>query len=289
MTGHGEARGQNDRVSLTVEVRSVNNRHLKLSVRCPDAFLALEANIDRLVRNRLARGSVSMSLKVRQLQDFAPAKINHEAITEYWRQLTEIAEAVQTEPPSDLGSLLGLPGIVEETESRSVEESDWPLFEAVIGEALEHLELFRREEGRSMQAELESLAKSIETQLAAIEQITPQVVTSYRDRLHVRVNDLLKGTNLQVEESDLLREVSIFADRCDITEEITRLKSHLSQHSTLLAAETSAGRKLDFLGQEMFRELNTIGSKANDVRISHLIVDMKAAIEKMREIIQNIE
>lgn len=289
MTGHGESHGQNDRIGLTVEVRSVNNRHLKLSVRCPDAFLALEANIDRLVRSRIARGSVSISLKVRYLGDSVPVTLNHQALAEYWRQLTEIAASLGTQPPADLTSLLGLSGIVEETEAKSVEESDWPLFESVIGEALDHLDEFRQEEGRSMQSELESLASSIETHLGTVAKLAPDVVVSYRDRLKDRINELIRESNLQVDESDLIREVSLFADRCDITEEITRLKSHLSQQQTLLSAETSAGRKLDFLGQEMFRELNTIGSKSNDVRISHLIVDMKASIEKMREIVQNIE
>ena len=289
MTGHGEARGQNDRVDVTAEIRSVNNRHLKLSVRCPDAFLALEANIDRLIRSRIARGAISVSLKVRQLQDVAAAKINDRAIEEYWRQLNEIASTLKTQPPADLAPLLSLPGILEVPETRSVEEEDWPLFESVITEAIEKFEEFRREEGHSMQVELESLANSIEAHLATIAEAAPEVVVNYRDRIQNRVNDLLEGSAAEVDSTDLIREVSVFADRCDITEEITRLKSHLSQHKTLLASESVAGRKLDFLGQEMFRELNTIGSKANDVRISHLIVEMKASIEKMREIVQNIE
>ncbi|TWT52236.1 hypothetical protein KOR42_31040 [Thalassoglobus neptunius] len=289
MTGHGEARGHNERVSLTVEVRSVNNRHLKVAVRCPVAFLSLESRVEKLVRERVARGTVSVSINVRLIEERPAVEMNRLAIQEYWRQLSEIATALNVEPPTELTPLLSLPGIVEERTDRTVEESDWPLFESVLGEALDTLETFRREEGESMRSEMQDLANSIRENLTVIERHAPDVVVNYRERLTQRISDLLEGSQAEVDSNDLIREVSIFADRCDITEEVTRLRSHLNQYDTLIESEGSSGRKLDFLGQEMFRELNTIGSKANDVRISHLIVDMKACIEKMREIVQNIE
>ncbi len=289
MTGHGDASGQNERVSVTVEVKSVNNRHLKVSVRCPDAFLALESNVEKLVRKNVARGTLTVSLRVRQLDQRRVPKIDLGSIRQYWTQLTDAASELGIDPPSEITPLLTLPGIIEDSFSKSVEEGDWPFFEEVIVAALKNFQAFRIEEGRSMGEELTSLASVVETNVADVTARAPQVIADYRDRLKTRVNDLLNSTSVQVGDDDLIRETSIFADRCDITEEIIRLRSHLQQYRTLLDGSDSAGRKLEFLGQEMFREINTIGSKANDVEIAHRVVDMKSAIEKMREIIQNIE
>ncbi len=289
MTGHGDASGQNERVSLTAEIRSVNNRHLKVSVRCQDAFLALESNVERLIRQNVARGTLTVSLRVRQLADQRAATIDQLAVQQYWGQLLEIADELKTAPPSDLSSLLSLPGILKEDSGKSVDESDWPLFEEVILAALKQFQDFRIQEGESMSEELDSLSSEIENNLEAIEKIAPQVVIDYRDRLKNRVNELLESTSVKVDDNDLLRETSLFADRCDITEEVTRLRSHLQQYRTLLDGNEAAGRKLEFLGQEMFREVNTIGSKANHIGIAHRVVEMKASIEKMREMIQNIE
>ncbi|QDT35573.1 YicC/YloC family endoribonuclease [Thalassoglobus polymorphus] len=289
MTGHGDASGQNERVSVTAEIRSVNNRHLKVSVRCQDAFLALESNIERLIRKNVARGTLTVSLRVRQLADQRAATIDQLAVQQYWTQLTDIAAELKTDPPKDLSPLLSLPGILKDNYEKSVDEGDWPLFEEVILAALKQFQDFRIQEGESMGDELNSLSSKIEENLDAIEKIAPQVIVDYRDRLKNRVNELLQSTSVKVDDNDLLRETSLFADRCDITEEVTRLRSHLQQYRSLLDGNEAAGRKLEFLGQEMFREVNTIGSKANHIEIAHRVVDMKAAIEKMREMIQNIE
>lgn len=289
MTGHGDASGQNERLSVTVEVKSVNNRHLKVSVRCPDAFLGLESNVERLVRQSVARGTLTIGLRVRQIDEQRAAEIDLAAVRQYWTQLKNIASELNIQPPSEVTPLLSLPGIIREDFDRTVGEGDWPFFEQVIQAALENFQAFRIEEGRLMAEELVSLADFVETNVAEIAQRAPQVVSDYRDRLKKRVSDLMASANVQVDDNDLIRETSLFADRCDITEEITRLRSHLQQYRTLLNGKESAGRKLEFLGQEMFREINTIGSKANDVEISHRVVDLKSAIEKMREMIQNIE
>lgn len=289
MTGHGDASGENERLAVTAEVRSVNNRHLKVAVRCPDAYPSLESSVEKLVRQRVARGTLTVSLRVKQIHESQAAQLDRNALRQYWSQLTDAAAELGIAPPSDLTPLISLPGIIEESYDRSVDESDWPLFEQVVTAALENFEEFRVEEGQSMRDELESLAATVEENLGQVTSRAPQIVEDYRNRLVNRVNDLLAGSELNLEDKDVIREVSLFADRCDITEEITRLRSHLQQYRTLLNSREAAGRKLDFLGQEMFREINTIGSKANDVEIAHKVVDMKAAIEKMREIIQNIE
>lgn len=289
MTGHGDASGQNERLVVTAEIRSVNNRHLKLSVRCPDAFLAFEALVERIVRQHVTRGTVSVSLHVRRLDGHEVHRLDVAALQGYWRQLEQVSRQFGTALPHDLAPLLALPGIVEDGEQKTVEESDWPLFEGVIVKALGKLQEFRKLEGGAMAQELDGLCGTVGNDVDAIATRAPQVVAEYRDRLRDRINDLLGGSEIQIHDGDLLREISVFADRCDITEELMRLRSHLDQFRALLKVRESTGRKLEFLCQEMFREINTVGSKANDVTVAHHVVDVKAAIEKMREIVQNVE
>lgn len=289
MTGHGDASGQNDRLSVTAEVRSVNNRHLKVTVRCPDAFLALEANIDRLVRSVISRGTLTIHLHIRALNATGETRINPEVARQYFEQLQSLSGSLGLPAPSDLTACLALPGVVEEHRGHVLEESDWPLLEEVLASALENLQQFRRQEGAAMAAELRSLCSEIQTHSEQIARRAPQVVAEYRERMKLRLNEILASQNMRLEDHDLIREVSLFADRCDITEELARLRSHLQQYLAQLDSGGSTGRKLEFLGQELFREINTTGSKANDVEIAHRVVEMKAAIEKMREIILNVE
>ena len=186
--------------------------------------------------------------------------------------------------------MLDLPGVVDEGNRKDLQESDWPLVEQVLVGALERLQQFRQQEGANMVQDLQELIGQVEARVVEITARSPVVVVEYRDRIRQRLADLTKDNpEVNWNESDLIRELSLFADRCDITEEITRLRSHLQQFRKLLTAEESTGRKLDFLCQELFREINTIGSKANDVTLSHYVVDVKAVIEKIREIVQNVE
>ena len=154
---------------------------------------------------------------------------------------------------------------------------------------MQELTEFRKKEGESAQADLECSNQVIRQQLEVVKEKAPRVVTSYRDRLHQRLTDLLKDQDVELDPESLIREVSMFADRCDINEEISRLTCHLEQFDSIISAKTSQGKKLEFLVQEMFREINTIGSKANDVEISHAVIEMKLAVEKIRENVQNVE
>ena len=179
--------------------------------------------------------------------------------------------------------------LVEEDDESADTQADWSIIRGVLREAIEKLQVFRAADGRLMEQDLRDNCEIIAEQLDRIARIAPEVVRDHRDRLHEKVAELLVEAGVGVDSADLIREVSIFAERCDINEEITRLRSHLDQFQTFLTAETSQGRKLEFLSQEMFREVNTIGSKANNVAIAHMVVEMKAAVEKMREILQNVE
>lgn len=190
----------------------------------------------------------------------------------------------------NLGHLLQLPGVVTETElPDELVNSLWPSIEKCLAEALDHFDDFRQREGESMRQDLERQCEIIETEVRRVAELAPQVVAEYRDKIMERVRRLMSDTSVSLGENDVIREVALFADRCDINEEITRLRSHTEQFLRLLNGNVSQGRKLEFIGQEMFREINTTGSKANNVTIALSVVEMKAAIERMREVLQNVE
>lgn len=290
MTGFGDARQQTDRFSVAVEVRAVNNRYLKIVTKCPDSYASLESEIEKAVRDAIARGTVTVTIRLDRISSESPYVIDRRVLEGYWRQLNELLPTLRAGTTPDVSQLLELPGvIVERNAGNDTVESDWPVIRKTLVTALERLQTFRATEGRSMKQDLQTNAKIIATELEKVATLAPQVVHEFRDRVLDRVKELLVGANATVGASDLIREVSIFADRCDINEEITRLRSHLEQFEAFLGQSPSAGRKLEFLSQEMFREVNTIGSKANNVTIAHNVVEMKAAVEKIREVLQNVE
>lgn len=288
MTGFGNASFDSDGVHVSSEIKSVNNRYLKLSVRMPDSVARFEAEIEKLIRSRVARGSIQLSIRVRFQGGQSEYKIDQDLLMSYQRQLSEIAAADDNRP--NLGHLLQLPGVVTQTElPDELVNSLWPAVEKCLTEALDHFDDFRQREGESMRQDMERQCEVIETEVRKVVELAPQVVTEYRDKIMERVRRLIGDSSISVSENDVIREVALFSDRCDINEEITRLRSHTEQFLRLLNGSTSQGRKLEFIGQEMFREINTTGSKANNVTIALSVVEMKAAIERMREVLQNVE
>jgi uncharacterized protein (TIGR00255 family) len=290
MTGFGDARHQDDRLAAFVEVRAVNNRYLKVTTKCSEAYAALEGDIERIVREAISRGTVNVGIRVDRLSSAEEFALNEVALTSYWSQLQAAAKRLGAAPPAEIGYLLSAPGVVADEARRSVDlQADGEIIRRLLRQALDKLHLFRAEEGRSMERELAENAKTISARLQDVSALAPQVVSEFRAKLLERVRQLLTDSGVGVAEADLIREVSIFSERSDINEEITRLRSHLEQFQAFIREPASTGRKLDFLSQEMNREVNTIGSKANNVPIAHCVVEMKAAIEKMREILQNVE
>lgn len=289
MTGFGNAALQTEGVHVSSEIKSVNNRYLKLSVRMPDSVARFEAEIEKLVRSRVTRGSVQLSIRVRFTSGQSEYRIDQDLLRSFQRQLAEISGDAEGQSAT-LGDLLSLPGVVSQTElPEEFVNSLWPAVEASLKESLDHFDDFRRREGESMRQDLEKQCEVIETEGKQVATLTPQVVTDYRDKILERVRRLIGDASINISENDVIREVALFADRCDINEEITRLRSHTEQFRRLLNGATSQGRKLEFIGQEMFREINTIGSKANHVTIALSVVEMKAAVERMREVLQNVE
>ena len=289
MTGFGSASAQNDQFSTSVEIKTVNNRFLKVSMRIPDVLMALESEIEKTIRGSISRGTVTGHIRFAPIGQAVRYRLVPEVVASYLKQIEQM-QAASINVPNWSDALMTLPGVVSDELSETVDPFEqWPFVKEAMQRALDSLGEFRQREGDAMHNELSGNCGIVSTHLAKIAERAPLVVSSYRDKIKDRVNELLGNSGVKVEEESLIREVSIFADRCDINEEITRLKCHVDEFLKVMDAKTTQGKKLDFLSQEMFREVNTIGSKANDVEIAHHVVDMKAAVEQMREILQNVE
>lgn len=288
MTGFGEARLQTEKWTVEVEIRTVNNRHLKVTTKISDAYVPLEAEFERLVREWVRRGSVQLSIRVDRPHRSDDYQLNIVALQSYAAQFQTLRPPGSG--PVDPLELIGLPGVVAERRPEAVDpHEDWPTLQGLVTDALKKLQTSRTDEGKAMAAELLALCDYIGTKLAGIADRAPCVVSAYADRLTERVRGLVESKGVTIEARDLIREVAIFAERADIAEEITRLRAHLAQFREVLQEKESAGRKLEFVVQEMGRETNTIGSKANDVEISRDVVEIKGTLEKIRELIQNVE
>jgi uncharacterized protein (TIGR00255 family) len=290
MTGFGEARHQESRWTILVEIRTVNNRHFKLTAKLSEEFAALESALEHLVRERVKRGTVQLNLRIDRPRRPEDYRLNLVALASYRDQLRGLVGSGSEAPPVDLAQLLSLPGVVEEVGTPGkAPHQEWPEVARVISQALDALQATRTNEGRAMAAELIALGRSISDHLGRIADRAPMVVQAYHKRLTDRIQSLVLEQGVTVEPGDLIREVAILADRCDISEETVRLRAHLEQYMAIIEEPESSGRKLEFLLQEMGREINTIGSKANDIEISRAVVDVKALLEKIRELIQNVE
>jgi uncharacterized protein (TIGR00255 family) len=290
MTGHGEAHLHEDGLSIAVEIRTVNNRYFKLNLRLTEGYASLESHVESLIRRQIHRGTVQASVQIDREPSPDDYRLNQQVLLGYLKQLESALGASVSRDVGQLAPLLALPGVVHEPTAELEElESQWPQIERVVTTALSALAKMRTDEGRSMAADLVTNVQAIATELAKIETRAPQVVEAYRGRLNEKLTKLLAEVGVQSDLGDVVREVGLFAERTDISEEIVRLKSHLDQFATVMAADESQGRKLEFLTQEMFRETNTIGSKANDAEIARHVIEIKTAIERMREMIQNVE
>lgn len=292
MTGYGDARHQGDQLTVSIELRALNNRYLKVSVRAPDPYHLLEAEFEKVVRRYVRRGTLQLQMRLDRQASAQDYRINAVALASYYQQLREVAGKVGIRESSEtlLGHALTLPGVVPEGTSQVGHlHDDWPLFEKVLEQALKQLNTMRQEEGRAMAQEMLSYRDSIRTHLERIRQRIPLVASSFRDRLYERVRNLLSELDVKIDRNDVIREVSIYSERSDIAEEVVRLSSHLDQFQEIMNEPESPGRKLEFLTQEMSRETNTIGSKASDVEMSREVVEIKGTLEKIRELVQNVE
>lgn len=288
MTGYGDAQLTEQGVSYALEIRSVNNRYFKPNIKLPEHLQFLEAEAEKMLHARLGRGSINLSLRVRDTSAQAAYEINTAALQAY---LDKLAKVKHAGPVSlDLAAIVALPGVCQPPEmDETLRERQWAIVEKMTAQALDRLLAMRAAEGKALRDDLLKHTASIREHLAALRERTPTVVEDYQKRLTTRVNDLLSSQKIQLAQQDLAREVALFAERCDVNEEISRLTCHLDQFDKACDSKEHAGRKLDFLAQEMLREANTIGSKANDATIAGHIVEVKASIDRLKEQVQNVE
>ncbi|MHB1405502.1 MAG: YicC/YloC family endoribonuclease [Desulfitobacteriaceae bacterium] len=284
--GRGEASGQG--YQFTVELKAVNHRFLEVVVRLPKNFMSFEEPMRKMVQEKLQRGRVEIYINIAQTEEKKRlAKVDKELALSYDKSLKELALSLHTAYEVDIYRLAALPEVLSLEEAETDLDKLWPVCAEALAAALEHFVRMRAMEGLKLTEDLLGRLDFLAASLEKIEQRSDSVVADYQKRLRERVQALLGETVL--DEARLANEVAFFADRASITEEIVRFHSHLEQSKKALKSSDAVGRKLDFLIQEMNREINTIGSKANDLGISQVVIDVKSELEKVREQVQNLE
>ena len=290
MTGYGEADGVLDGVSYVIELKAVNNRYLKTIIKLPDACTYLEDTIDKELRQGLSRGTINCVLRLKCISANALFEIDEAALQSVVAQLNQVSSSIGVAGQIDLAGLLALPGIVRPV--LPDDETRGGIKELVLRltrEATDKLKRMREVEGRFLEADLMGHCDAMAKELGVVAGRSSSVVGEYAKRLRKRVDELLAEAKLKLDAETLAREVAILADRSDISEEIARLNAHLQQFRQICRMEGQAGRRLDFLSQEMLREANTVASKAADAQIARSVVDIKCLIERIKEQVQNVE
>lgn len=285
MTGWGKGDFTLGGDVYTIEVKTLNHRFIDISMRAPERFSSMETRIREEIKRRFARGSFSVHINAVSTET-PPLKLNLPMARLYMEAAKELEGELGVAGEMDLGTMLRQKDIFTFERKGSLTEEDWRVVKAGLDAALAQVEEWRAKEGESLAADLFSRMETLEGLLFTIEVRIPKMVEGYRDRLKTEMEKILAG---KVEESRILLEAALFAEKTDTAEEATRLKSHLELFRTLLASAGPIGKKLDFLCQELGREINTIGSKANDVKITQTVIDMKGEVEKIREQVQNVE
>lgn len=292
MTGFGEAAAEVGGVHYAVELRSLNNKFFKATIRLPEDVAGLEAEIDSWLRQALTRGSAILTLRMSDTTANAAHEINIEALQTYLNRLTQLPSNLGQTGGLELSQLLMLPGVLQPP-ADFAEHVDKvrPVMQRLVKEACDRLVEMREREGKLLHADLHRHRMSISAKLENIARRAPAVIEEYHARLRQRVQKMLDDAQVKVNEVDLIREVAVYAERSDISEEIARLSGHLEQFREMIDDSDGepVGRTLDFLAQEMLREANTIASKSNDAQISREIVEIKGGIDRIKEQIQNVE
>ena len=290
MTGFGRSEYTDGKRNITVEIKSVNHRYSDISIKMPRRYGFAEDKVKNAVKERIRRGKVDVSIMVENItENDVNIKLNTMIAKQYYENLLELRKEFSVEGDITLQVLAGLPDVMKAIPDVEDEEEITKAILIPVAEAAANLEKMRAVEGEKLAEDLIAKGRSIRSILDKIAERAPQVSIDYTARLRERITELIGGS-IEVPEDRILVEAAIFADKCAIDEEITRLGSHLIQLENIVTKSTQPdGKKLDFLVQEMNREANTIGSKANDITITGYMLEIKSEIEKIREQVQNIE
>ncbi len=290
MTGYGRAEASGPRLALTVEVKSVNHRHLDVALKLPRAMSSLEPDARRLVQSTVQRGRVDVAVSLLPVEGSAatPLSVDLVQAREYAEVAQRLADELNLVGGPTVPWLLEQPGVItREAEPSLTPEEARPLFESALKQALGEMVARREAEGEALRRELGALSADLATQVDVIAERAPAAVARRTARLRERIQSLLGGA--AIDEMRIATEVAVWAEKTDFSEETARLRAHLEQLRLLLAEGGSVGRTLDFVIQEMNREANTVGSKADDLEISQAVIAVKSILEKLREQVQNIE
>jgi len=289
MTGFGSAGGSAEGVEYVVEIRSVNSRYYKSIIKLPDALASTEPDIEKALRSKIVRGSIAVTVRMTLPDEQAAYRVNVAALGKYVEQIKLMEIEANPTLRIDLGAMLQLPGVCEPPPLEDICRRTHGAMMGLVDQALGRLVEMRRQEGQAMKADLLANCRVVKENLDEVAKQAPQVIVDYQQRLTARVKELTAAGNINIDQEDLAREVAVFAERCDIAEEVTRLRGHLQHFAQAIEAPEPTGRKLDFIAQEMLREANTTGSKANDGGIARAVVEIKTAIDRIKEQVQNVE
>ncbi len=288
MTGYGRAQQTVGEWEIQVEIKSVNHRYFEFSARTPRAYGYLDERLKGLVGEKVSRGKLETGVTLFRTEGRdAEVEVNLGLARSYVEALRGAAPELGLRDDLELSALLRFADVFQVKKAVEDEEEIWSAVRSVAEQALARFVQARQEEGERMQADISARLDQIEKQVSEVELRSPQTVAVYRERLKAKLDEVLEGRGL--DEARILTEAAIFADKIAVDEETVRLRSHLTQFRGLLDSSEPVGRKLDFLVQEMNREVNTTGSKCSDVEITNRVLEMKAELEKIREQIQNIE
>lgn len=288
MTGFGRGEGETTLGKVFVETRSVNHRYCDINVKLPKRLAPFENRIKELIRSQVSRGRIDLSVKLDSFgEERIQLSVDLHLAEQYYRALQSLKKSLHLKDKISLELLAGAKDVITAKEEMGDLEPCWEEILPILKRSFHELDEMKRSEGESLAKDLQQRLERISHQLGEIKQFYPSRMEGYRNRLHERLLSLLEG--IDVDPSRFQQEVAFLAERSDITEEIVRAESHLAQLLTALKGEDPVGRKMDFLLQEIHREVNTVSAKANDADISQRVVEIKAELEKIREQVQNIE
>lgn len=288
MTGYGRAQAVVDGLDVTVEIKSVNHRYFEFSARVPRTYGFLEEKLKSFLQSKVSRGKIDCFVQIESLDDMqAVVKVNNSLASGYYEALKELSEKYNLSGEISAMDIARYPDVLSVHKQEADEEKIWNSVSSVLTSAVGNFIAMREKEGAHLREDILSRADTILKKVEFIEERSPQTVKEYNEKLLARMHEVLGDAH--VDEQRILTEAAIYADKIAVSEETVRLRSHVSQLHDMFTSEEAIGRKMDFLVQEMNREANTIGSKAQDVEIARSVLDIKAEIEKIREQVQNIE
>jgi len=288
MTGFGRAEGETTLGKVAVESRSVNHRYCDINIKLPKRLSLFENRIKEIIRSQVSRGRIDVSLRLDTVgEEKVQLSVDLDLAQQYYRVLQDLREKLQLKDEITLNLLAGAKDLITTKEESGEIEPYWQEILPILKQSFKNMDDMKRLEGESLTKDLQQRLEHIAQQLEMIKQQLPSHLKATLNRLHERLRSLLEG--MEVDPSRFQQEVALLAERTDITEEIVRAESHLAQFSSLLEGNEPVGRKMDFLLQEIHREVNTVSAKANDAEISQRVVEMKSELEKIREQVQNIE